>query len=298
MDQNVPLQFSRTSSAIPVITVTHEHDELALNEYCQREAASNCAYLLPHLDRLVASKANLRILDVGCEQGFITVELAKRYPEATIVGVDEFGAMEATERARVLAKGVNATNVFFYTGNIHHLIRQYGTNAFDVVHAHRMLQHCGEPVLALKQMRGVAKPGGIVAVRTADLSQVKFQPKDNLGLRRWKELWLAAAPVHRGDMRAGWWHKNWARKAGFEVDTDERNEIKTGPQTWATGEDRQAFARSLAFAMLAEPWKSSVLTSKLSTMSELATITERIREWGSAAEGFLELPNGEMVLHV
>ena len=39
----------------------------------------------------------------------------------------------------------------------------FGDDTFDVVHAHQVLQHVGDPVAALVEMRRVCRPGGIVA---------------------------------------------------------------------------------------------------------------------------------------
>ena len=39
------------------------------------------------------------------------------------------------------------------------------TTSFDVVHAHQVLQHLGDPVAALREMRRVCRPGGVVAAR-------------------------------------------------------------------------------------------------------------------------------------
>jgi SAM-dependent methyltransferase len=61
------------------------------------------------------------------------------------------------------------TNVEFQVGDIHAL--DFSDNTFDIVHAHQVLQHVADPIQALREMRRVVKPGGIVAAReTADAS--------------------------------------------------------------------------------------------------------------------------------
>src|SRR5439155_4360764 len=68
----------------------------------------------------------------------------------------------------------------------------YDDASFDVVHAHQVLQHLSNPVAALKEMRRVTRPGGIVAVRDGDYSCFSWAPLDPR-LDRWQELYRAVA---------------------------------------------------------------------------------------------------------
>lgn len=54
-------------------------------------------------------------------------------------------------------------NVSFQIGSIHDL--PFPDDSFDIVHVHQVLQHITDPVLAMQEMRRVAKGGGIVAAR-------------------------------------------------------------------------------------------------------------------------------------
>jgi len=45
---------------------------------------------------------------------------------------------------------------------------RFADATFDVVHAHQVLQHLADPVAALREMRRVCRPGGLVAARDAD----------------------------------------------------------------------------------------------------------------------------------
>ena len=60
----------------------HGHHEAVLRSHRQRTAESSAAYLLPHLE------PDAEVLDVGCGPGTITVGLAERVPDGTVVGVD------------------------------------------------------------------------------------------------------------------------------------------------------------------------------------------------------------------
>src|SRR4030095_10207212 len=56
--------------------------------------------------------------------------------------------------------------------------------SLDVVHAHQLLQHISDPVAALKEMRRVVRPGGIVAARDSDYATFTWHPHDDR-LTRW-----------------------------------------------------------------------------------------------------------------
>ena len=89
----------------------------------------------------------------------------------------------ATARRHAAEQGVE---VAFESGDVYAL--GYDDASFDVVHAHRVLQHLSNPVAALKERRRVTRPGGIVAVRDGDYSCFSWAPLDPR-LDRWQELY-------------------------------------------------------------------------------------------------------------
>src|ERR1700728_1048568 len=134
---------------------THGHHESVLRSHKWRTAENSAAYLLPHL------AADATILDVGCGPGTITADLADRVPQGHVTGID--AAQEVIEQARAAAG--DRGNLDFATGDVYAL--DYPDGAFDVVHAHQVLQHLGDPVRALREMGRVTRPGGLVAARRA-----------------------------------------------------------------------------------------------------------------------------------
>ncbi|KAF9997793.1 hypothetical protein BGZ79_008495 [Entomortierella chlamydospora] len=99
------------------------------------------------------------ILDVGCGPGSISVDLARLVRNGHVVGVDY--TPEPFEEANALAAQQGATNVNFQVGGSHALNPPDDTS--DIIHAHQVLQHVADPTQALREMRKVVKPGGIVA---------------------------------------------------------------------------------------------------------------------------------------
>ncbi|TDZ31000.1 putative methyltransferase [Colletotrichum spinosum] len=143
-----------------------------------RNVSTCLQYLLPTLRSLPPT---FTLLDVGCGPGSITLDLARHFPQATIIGVDQ--SAEVTERNKAsvetLAPG---TRVEFRQGDVlkpeSFLSPAEMAARFDVVHEHTTLICIPENAPVLRQMRLLAKPkSGIVACRDGDTqSQVLWPP--------------------------------------------------------------------------------------------------------------------------
>ena len=107
----------------------------------------------------------------------------------------------------------NLSNVSFATADVHKL--DFPDDTFDVVHAHQVLQHVADPVRALREMRRVCEPGGIVAARDADYAGFIWFPQLP-ALDLWRDLYAAAARANRGEPDAGRRLLSWAQQAGFD----------------------------------------------------------------------------------
>src|SRR5580693_814445 len=169
---------------------THGHHDSVLRSHRWRSAENSAAYLLPHL------KPHMRILDVGCGPGTITAGLADRVPRGHVTGIDT--APEVVDEARELA--AQRDNLDFTTGDVYAL--DYPDATFCVVHAHQVMQHLGDPVRALTEMRRVTKPGGLIAVRDADYGGMIWYPAIPV-LDDWLALYHKVARGNGGEPDAG-----------------------------------------------------------------------------------------------
>jgi SAM-dependent methyltransferase len=153
------------------------YKEDTLKAFELRNVSTCLGYLLPTLEALPPT---FSLLDVGCGPGSITFDLARRFPQAKIIGVD-LGA-EAISRANAnIATHAPGTNIEFRAGNILEpasCLKPDEIGAFDVVHEHTTLICIPNNIEVLRVMKTLAKAdGGIVACREGDThSQLLWPP--------------------------------------------------------------------------------------------------------------------------
>lgn len=189
------------------VTYSHGHHASVVGAHAARTVENSAAYLSPLL------APGMRVLDVGCGPGSISIDLARRVGRGgSVVGIDM--SAEVVEIARRAAKEAGVSNLQFRVGDAYD---PAPGERFDIVHAHQVLQHLGDPVGALTAWR---KVGGLVAARDVIYSATTIHPlTPELG--RWRELVLALQTANGGDGDAGAKLKAWARAAGFaQVETD------------------------------------------------------------------------------
>lgn len=259
-------------------TYTHGHHESVLRSHTWRTAENSAAYLLPHLS------AGSSILDVGCGPGTITADLAGRVAPGRAVGIDP--AAEVVGAAAV-AHAEGLENLTFETGDVGRL--RFDDGSFDVVHAHQVLQHLGDPVAALVEMRRVCAPGGLVAVRDADYGAMTWFPEEP-GLHRWNDLYHRLAADNGGEPDAGRRLLAWARAAGFR-------DITPSASIWcfATEEERAWWGGLWADRVERSALAEQALSSGLATGDELHELAAAWRRWAAAGDGWFAVLHGEVL---
>ncbi len=170
----------------------------------ERTASRAAAFLLPHL------RPEMRLLDIGCGPGTITLGLAERLTHGQVLGIDVQPAM--VERARQLAATRGLTNVRFDVADVYDL--PVADGSVDAALAHMVLMHLREPVRALGEVRRALVPGGVVGLRDADLATTVRSPSTPewehfLDLRR------RAHELQGSDPSAARRHRQYLLSAGF-----------------------------------------------------------------------------------
>ena len=258
---------------------THGHHESVLRSHRQRTAENSAAYLLPHLHR------GMSLLDIGCGPGTITADLAERIAPGQLIAVDITD--DALGAARAEANARNISNIAFATADVHAL--EFADDTFDVVHAHQVLQHVADPVAALREMRRVCAPGGVVAARDSDYAGFIWYPQLPM-LDRWLELYQQAARANGGEPDAGRRLLAWAQEAGFDDITP-----TGGIWCFATPEDRDWWGGMWADRILHSALARQLVDSGMATAAELTQISAAWQAWAAAPNGWLAIPHGEIL---
>jgi ubiquinone/menaquinone biosynthesis C-methylase UbiE len=256
---------------------THGHHESVLRSHRWRTAANSAAYLLPHL------QPEMSLLDVGSGPGTITADLARRVARVTASEVSEPAL--ALTRAGIEAGGVG--NVDFAVADVHRL--DLPDDSFDVVHAHQVLQHVGDPVQALREMRRVTKPGGLVAARDSDYAAFAWHPALP-ALTEWMTLYQKLARGNGGEPDAGRRLLSWARAAGFD-------EVTATSSTWcfATPDERAWWGGMWAERILGSAMAEQALATGAATEDDLRRISRAWLEWAETGDGWLSILHGEIL---
>ncbi len=256
----------------------HGHHDSVLRSHRQRTADNSAAYLLPHL------RPDDRVLDAGCGPGTITVGLAARVPDGSVVGVDASGDVLAEARATAAAA---AADVAFEVGDVTDLRFDDGT--FDVVHVHQVLQHLPDPVAALTELHRVCRPGGVVAAREGDYGAMCWHPSSP-DLDEWRSLYQAVARATGGEPDAGRHVAAWARAAGFSV-------VTASGSAWcfAAPEERVWWGGLWAERLTRSRFAEQARTTGLATHADLVRLAGAWRRWAAADDACFLVPHGEVL---
>ena len=258
---------------------THGHHESVLRSHTWRTIANSAAYLESHLT------PGAKILDVGCGPGTITAEFADRVgAEGSVVGIDasaDVVAMASAQQAR--------PNASYAVGDVYAID---GADAsFDIVHAHQVLQHLADPVAALREMRRVCRPGGIVAARDADYRAMTWYPASD-AFDRWLTLHDAVTRANGGDPDAGRKLLSWAHGAGFA-------DVRPSASVWCFAEwpEREWWANLWADRVTQSHLGEQALRDGHATEADLATIADAWRRWASDNDAWFSVLHGEIIAH-
>ncbi len=262
---------------------THGHHRSVVAQHKRRTAEVDAAYLLPHL------RPGYRVLDVGCGPGTITRGLARAVsPGGEVVGLD--AVPEIVAEAAGSAAPENIPGLRFEAGDVYALPFEIGS--FDVVHAHQLLQHLTRPVEALREMKRVAGPGGLVAVRDADYGSMIPWPSTP-ALDRFFEVYMEVAARNGAEARAGRFLRSWCLEAGLSelaisgtaVVMTEAAELRNWGYSWAERTVHSNVGRhALEYGIVSAP--------------ELEEIAAAWRSWAEEPAAFFTFTHVEVLARI
>jgi len=224
-----------------------------------RRAKDWVGFFLPHL------KQGDSILDCGCGVGSITLDLAELVAPGKVIGIDmDEGQLEI---ARVNTQERGLTNVTFEQESVYEL-----------------LQHLGDPLKALKEIRRVLKPGGIAAVSDDDMNTTTFSP-DHPIPKKMVELWSkvvyfnGGSPFYSRNLRGLMLEAGFTRTEGFAVAAEHYGRL----------EETRRMAGVMSSQMSDPALVNLVVVQGWATKEEMDEIAAWLREWGERPDAFMAI---------
>ncbi len=97
------------------------------------------------------------ILEVGCGDSSLLVELKKKHPSLTVTGLDMKISRETLDRCRSL--GIPIESVAVERANLE-------DQSFDLIIMNQLIEHVADPVAVMNKLAKSLKPGGFVSIET------------------------------------------------------------------------------------------------------------------------------------
>lgn len=171
----------------------HEHwyHTIELAPGIRTPGIQDSAFNLGILDRLGLPRdcTGMRVLDVGCRDGFFSFEMERRGAE--VVGVDY---VAPTNTGFSIAQQILGSHVRYIVANLYDISPDtFGT--FDIVLFLGVLYHLRNPMLALDRMRAVVNPGGFLFVETHIIDNCVVMPDGSMRTLRHLSKDLMQVPL-------------------------------------------------------------------------------------------------------
>ena len=234
----------------------------------QRTAEAEGGFFLPYL------RPGMRLLDCGCGPGSITLGLAAAVAPGAVVGLDLQSAPVARARTAAAAGGVATAH--FLVGSVYAL--PCPPASFDAVFAHALLLHLREPLRALREMRRVLRPGGIVGIRDPDLGTELRTPTTPL-LEQRQAIVQRVYQQTGGDPFVGRQQRQLVRAAGFARVTATAAVESAG--TPAATRRRAAYDR-----IVWQRYAQTAVAAGWLDQATVAAIAAAIDAWGADPDAF------------
>jgi ubiquinone/menaquinone biosynthesis C-methylase UbiE len=169
----------------------------------------------PDTERLLIRaglKPGMQVADIGCGIGTISLRIAEHVgPEGEVTGVDI--SPEQIAQARREAQDRGQANVRFRVASA--TDTGLSRDAFDLVFCRFVLMHLARPGDAIREMRALLRPGGILVCEDGDFTRPFCEPP-SAAFERCFELYRAIGERRGLDFRLGPRLYRLFLDAGFE----------------------------------------------------------------------------------
>ena len=243
-----------------------------------RRTGAAAAFFLPYL------RPGMSLIDCGCGPGSITADLAEAVAPGAVVGFDI--RPDALGQGRRLAHERGLTNVTFQFADIHRLPHPDGS--FDAAWACAVIQHLDTPVEALREIRRVLKPGGVVGILDGS-SPVTFRYPTTPLLERWDGVREREADLSAASRRPGLALRAMLREAGFVRTASSAQMAQEDGPPAGTDEDTRRVAQNHLIRLRGVPGERAVERGWI-TAAEREQIAEELVAWGDHPDAFYARP--------
>jgi SAM-dependent methyltransferase len=209
-------------------------------------------------------RRGMRVADVGCGVGMVTALLAELVgAEGSVVGIDSSSAQIAQAREWLKASGGHISFVESSATDT-----GLPAGSFDLVYCRFLLLHLPEPERALREMRALLKPDGILVCEDGDLTTSGSEPPSALGA--FADLWGRLGPIKGVDYTLGRRLFQMVQAAGFPAP-----EITFNQPVAARGENKRLLELSVAEAGPAFVEAELITADELErTLAQMCALTE------------------------
>jgi ubiquinone/menaquinone biosynthesis C-methylase UbiE len=265
----------RVSHSQPGREQPYQIDDEVDRRIFARRSGEVAAFLLPHL------RPGMRLIDCGCGPGSITVDLAQAVTPGETIGIDV--REEALKHGRELARNRGISNVTFRVASVYQL--PYPDGSFDAAFACAVIQHLATPVEALKEMRRVLKPGGVIAIVDGS-APITFRYPTNPLLDAFDRLRIFEREHRTGYTSRALQLRALLRQAGFER-TQAFGDMgaEAGPPAGTLEETRRVTQDHLT--QLRGLRGKLAVEQGWATQQELEQMAEALVIWGDDPDAFL-----------
>lgn len=248
-------------------------------DYRARTAARQAAFVLPYL------RPGMKLLDVGCGPGTITLGLAQAVAPGRVTGIDHDA--KHIEAAKALAADQGVASVTFKLGSA--LSLPFEDGALDAAFENNVFTHLAQDaVQAAREVYRVLKPQGFFAARDVDAEAVVWGHRTD-SITRLDELMLAWQQSRGSDITLGKQLPAILREAGFA------NTVKSvSADTKGDPEATRSHAE-ITIALLDGPFGQAIVENGWADEATVERLKEGVRKWGEHPDAFFANVHVEVV---
>jgi 2-polyprenyl-3-methyl-5-hydroxy-6-metoxy-1,4-benzoquinol methylase len=220
-------------------------------------------------------REGMRVLDVACGIGTMSQVMAREVgPWGVVIGVDSSAGQLEVARADAAKAGVR--NVEFVRADAYQTGLERGT--FDLVYSRFVLCHLQRPLDALREMRTLLKPGGVLVCEDMEAVTLATVPATSIYAT------LAAQGVERG-ARRGVDSNLGAKLPSYLQDVGMQDvQVSIWQPAFLRGEEKRWWEYSVAEAA------PQIIEMGLATRAEVDAMLEEMRRVNADESIVLLLP--------